>query len=167
MLTFMDENRPPSLVSFHFRDFLCDEVVAAEDAVDVAAILNRINHADGVVRVADDVLALAVQREFFARKDVLACALDIGLEVAGWADVGPIDIRDLAERVERLAHHRRERQVLRREVRRAFDLHRVRLVEVERASAAKRIEDGIKAFEVFFREIHEQIKGVTPYEQDV
>ena len=115
--------------------------------LDMAAVLDFIDHRDGIIRIADDALALAVQRELLTSEDVLARALAVRLEIASRADVRPVHVVAFAELRERFAHRRRKRQELRREVRRILDLRRMRAVEIERACAADNQEAGLGACE--------------------
>ena len=115
--------------------------------LDVVALLDFIDHANRIVGVADDALALAVQRELFAAEDVLARALAVSLEVTSWADVLPTDILALSELGELLDLRSGERLELLWEIRRVDDLHRMLGVHIERACAADDDEARLRARE--------------------
>ena len=63
-----------------------------------------VHHGAGVVGVADDALATAVQGEFLTAQQVASGPLTLCLKIPGRADVGPPDILALPQLGQRLAH---------------------------------------------------------------
>ena len=59
----------------------------------MAPVHDLIHHGDGVIGVADDALALAVQGQLLAAQDVFPGALTLCLEIPGRADIRPLNIR--------------------------------------------------------------------------
>ena len=102
----------------------------------MAATDCEVHHRDGIVRIAEDALALRVHRKLLASQRVLSRADAVCAEIGGGADIRPIDIRPGAQFAKRLRHRRCKWLVAIGEVRRVGKAGRVALVKVEASRAA-------------------------------
>ena len=102
----------------------------------MAATSREVHHRDGVIRIAENTLALCVHCKLLARQRVLSRANAVCAEIGGGADIRPIDITSCAQFAKRLRHRRCERLVAVGEVRGVGKAGRVALVKIEASRAA-------------------------------
>ena len=67
-------------------------VADGPDFPDMPAFYNLIHHGNGIIRIADDTLALFIQRQLLPAKNIFAAALAFRLEIPGRAYISPLHV---------------------------------------------------------------------------
>ena len=104
--------------------------------LNMIAFFDLINHSDGIVRIADDAFAAAVQRQFFSGKDIFSGAFTISLEISGRADERPLYIISFTQFRQFLALRLCQRQEHGRKVRPVTDNRRMFRIYIQAACSA-------------------------------
>lgn len=116
-----------------------------DSLLDMITFLDLINHGNGIVRIADDALSLAVKRQLLTAEDVPAAAFAVSLEVSGRTDIGSLHILSLTKLGEGLRHGRCQRLERIREIGTVRKLCAMLGIDIKAARAANNEKTGIRA----------------------